>query len=175
MKTIGFDLDETLIELSALIKKVFKDFDCLYEPPEDWTMSNYPNKVKKEIFRRFKDNRYMCNLKPFKQSRPTLKALKKLGYKLIIITARDKSLNTIDYVNSLFNVDKVFVVGLDQSKKELIKKEKIDLWVDDAPHQIEELKKDIPCLLIRNKHTKYNYYINDCPIIKNVGEIFKYL
>lgn len=160
MKTIGMDLDETLVDLQSKINKLFKKYKLQPANPVDWQFSNYPEKVRKDVFELFLNKKIMCNLKPFKYSKKLIKWLKKEGYKVVVITARDKSLkdDTIKFVKKTFNVD-CYVVGPDTSKLSLMRKLDVKLWIDDSPKTLEYYQAGINCILMSNESTLYNHYL----------------
>jgi 5'(3')-deoxyribonucleotidase len=160
---IGFDLDEVLVNLSTEIKKIFKKQKQKYLHTIDWNFSNYPNKIRQETFKLFEKKDIMCKLRATPLSKLLINTLKENGNKVIVITARNINIkdDTIKFVKRLFKVP-CYVVGPDESKLDILEKEKIDIWVDDCPKYLEKYEQHgIKCIMISNKNTVYNHYLRN--------------
>jgi phosphoglycolate phosphatase-like HAD superfamily hydrolase len=162
MLTIGFDLDETLCDLQSQVNKLFNKYNLQPVSPIDWEFSNYSSELKKDVFKLFLDKDIMCSLKPFEKSIELINWLKNKDYKVVVVTARDKSLeiDTIQFVQKLFDVD-CYVTGVNESKISLLKKLNVDIWVDDSPKIIEYQEAGLYCIMISNQSTLYNHYLRD--------------
>jgi 5'(3')-deoxyribonucleotidase len=162
MLVIGIDLDETLCDLQSQVNKLFYKYNLQPVSPIDWQFSNYSENVKQEVFKLFLDKDIMCNLKPFEKSVELINWLKNQGYKVFVITARDKSLetDTIQFVRELFDVD-CYVTGTNESKISLLKKLNVNIWIDDSPKIIDYLEAGLFCIMISNQSTIYNHYLRD--------------
>jgi len=163
MYNIAFDLDDCLVDLFAEIKKIFKLNNKKYLPVIDWNFSNYPDDIKKQIYEMFQDPKRMCQLKTFSFAKILLKYLKSRGYCINIVTARHENIKqqTINFVYELFGIIPI-VVNFGESKLEVLKKLKTDIYIDDCPLQLDTyMKNGIRCILISNKNTLYNWYIRD--------------
>ncbi|MFA5484900.1 MAG: hypothetical protein WC260_01465 [Candidatus Pacearchaeota archaeon] len=121
---IGLDLDNTLI-YTNIVQDTLDEYG-----------RELPSEVRTEILRRFKLPEYNCYVPALKGVKRSLNIWKRLGYKLIVITARPSEIekDTIDMVKRLFPVvDKVIVVS-NKEKKQTLVNENIDVFVDDAGH-----------------------------------------
>ncbi len=178
MAIIGFDLDSTLVDLEMPIKQIFKKRGLTYKLAVDWNFSNYPKKLKDEIFEMFKDANQMCTLKPFKYAKKVIKYLQKKGHTVYIITARHTCIveATKKFVYKLFKIDPI-VVNFGENKLHILRKNNISIYIDDCPHQVLDLKKEgIDCVLISNKDTLYNHYARkDCFYLMNMKHLYKLL
>lgn len=157
---IGFDLDNTLLD-TKILKYVFEKNNMRYYPAINWDMSNYPDNIRQEIFKLFKSDMMIHkNTLPFAVE--LIKKLKAEGHKIVVITARDKSLEkkTIELVHELFDV-KCLVVGLHDSKLDLLEHYEIDLWIDDSPRIEEYFEAGISCIMISNEDTLYNHHLRN--------------
>jgi FMN phosphatase YigB (HAD superfamily) len=168
---VAFDLDSTLVDLEEPIENICRKMNFKYEPARDWNFSNYPENVKQEIFKMFKDPAVMCNLKPYPKSVELIELLKKHN-KVIIITSRVMIEETKEFVKNLFNVP-CFVVDMGKSKLKILKKEKIDIWADDCPNELLKYQKFVECIMISNSNTIYNHYLrNEIYNIESVEYLF---
>ena len=179
---IGLDLDNTLIDTN-IVQDVLDDFgiiDITYKDVYHWDLRDLPPEIRTEVFRRYKMPEYNCNVPAIKGVRRKLNIWKRLGHKLIIITSRPKEIEqeTIDMVMKTFPVVDKVIVAYDKKKKDILVEEKIDMFVDDAPHHIEEaIEAKIKYIyLISNKHTPYNYEYKEqhqnMNIVKGINYIF---
>jgi len=179
---IGIDLDDTLINLNV-VKLTSKEmnFDLNRVRNFDWEMSEFPNELRNEIYKRFKTPKYMCE-EPYINFIPNIKnkldKLKNDGHKIILITARDKSIRKESkiLINKVYpKFDKIHFVSRGQSKLSLFKKEKLNIWIDDHPMNCKRaLMLGIKVFLISNKSTPYNYNIKNhknLTIIKKFTDI----
>lgn len=165
---IGIDLDETLIDFSPVFKKAFACFGLEYQKPKTWTMADYPEKVKEQIIQNFYDESIMCNLEPYPDSKYFIDFMRSKGHKVYIVTARGKFLNNEPFIKSMFDVDGIYVVEPGESKLSVLEELEIDIWIDDNPVEIEELKKtDIELVIVKNENTLYNHHV------ENVAEVEK--
>ncbi len=173
---IGLDYDNTLVDSSYNAIALAEENTGIKAPSynHDWHFTGFPKKLVVEIQRLFKDDMFMNNVFTFRTVVPTLYKWKKAGHKLIIITARAEEVRkgTKFMVKRIFPmIDKLLFVDIGGDKTELMKKEKLDIWIDDSPHGI--LQADalgIKTYLIHNKYTKcYNSIITKK--YKNVTKI----
>jgi len=160
---IGLDYDNTLVDTSYNTIALAEENLGIKAPSynHDWCFSGFPKPLVDEITRLFKDDSFMNNVFTFRTVVPTLYKWKKAGHKIIIITARAPEVRkgTRQMVKRIFPmVDKLLFVDMGQSKSEIMKKEKLDIWIDDAPHGVLQSKElGIKTYLIHNKYTKcYN-------------------
>lgn len=174
---ICFDLDSTLVDLQEPIKKIFKKHNIKYYPAIDWGMHNYPENIRKEIYKMFANPDAMCNLKPFPYARKCIDYLINKGHHVIIVTSRHDNIKekTIEMVDNLFNV-KCIVVPFGKSKLDVLLENKISLYVDDCSNNLVEYTlAGIRCILISNKETQYNYAFRPCVTwVKNIKKFYKW-
>lgn len=164
---IGFDLDNTLIDLDVN-KYLVNHFNYHSHKSEvmDWDYSTFPKEIKDIIFDLFKANTFMCgdNIQPFPNVQDKVKELSK-QHNIILITARNENLTegTIKLVNKFFpEIKDINLVGFNMSKKDLFKEKKLDLWIDDSPHGVKDsIDLNIKTHLISNDNTKYNWIARD--------------
>jgi FMN phosphatase YigB (HAD superfamily) len=162
-KTIGFDLDNTLCDLTSPIKEIFKTYGVNFYSSLDWNFSNYPEDIKKDIYKLFNNKEVMCNLKPFKDSASVINYLESKNYKVVVVTARNKSfeIETIKFVKNLFGKDiDCYVVSPNESKWDILRKINAVYWIDDCPQYLNEYQeRGLKCFMISNDDTKYNHYL----------------
>lgn len=166
---IGFDLDNTLIDLDVnkeLIKRF--NYHSVKSDVNDWDYSNFPEHMRTEIFKLFKDESFMCGetIIPFPNIQNKIKELSK-KHNVVLITARAPNLTegTIEIVNKYFpEIKDINLVGFNMSKKNLFIEKELDLWIDDSPHGIKDsLELDIKTYLVSNEHTRYNHCVLNQP------------
>ena len=162
---IGIDLDQTLVYMEESVVKIAAKNTKTKSYPKrfDYNFSEFPEEMRKEIFRLFEDPIYMKRIVPLPGAVNKLNQWKKEGHKIVIITARDLSVEEVtrEAVKKYFPmVDALHFVGIGNSKEVLFKSEKIDVWVDDNPKDvIASTKMGIRTCLISNSHTCYNWDI----------------
>ena len=105
----------------------------------------------------------MCNLSDYPGAKEKLKEWRQSGHKIVLITARCKEIRekTVEMVNRLFPglISEIEFVNPGQSKIELMRKHKIDVWVDDSPVEIKNsIALKIKTFLICNEFTSYNHH-----------------
>ncbi len=148
-----------------------------YQPAIDWNFSNAPKIVKEEIYRSFKDPKVMCNLKPLQYAQELLELLPELGCRIIIITVRHNEIEkqTREMVQRLFGDVKLYIVPFNTSKLEIMKKEKMEFWIDDSAQFLKEYEASgIRCIMISDKYSIHNHYLrNEINWVKNVGKIYE--
>lgn len=178
---IGTDLDATLVDTATNVVYMacrnIGDYTYL-NANHDWHFTGWPENLRQEISRLFRDENFMCNCMTFSGVIPTLYKWKDVGHSIIIITARAPEIRegTRQMVSRLFPmIDKLLFVGIDESKRDLMVSEKLDMWIDDAPHGIQQaLDLGIKPYLIHNKYTKkYNSNILGLDVnpVKVISEI----
>lgn len=177
IKTIGIDLDSTLIETnaaSAAAKELGYDYvdkDVLH-----WNHLNFPEDLRSKIMEYFVNPIFMCdNAKPIEKAQETIKRWTEEGHNIVLITARSEPIRvrTIAMVNRLFpEITDINFVGMDQSKKDVMRDKGIDVWIDDAPHGVvDAMDIDIPTYLVSNNYTKYNWKVKNDSRLKDVVKI----
>ncbi len=175
---IGFDLDNTLIHLDIIdILANEYNYPCTIQQYTDWNMNNFPKYIQSKAMKLFRDHNFMCeNIKTIKGAKKIISELSK-DHNIFIITARVKKLHkkTEKLVNELFPEVKGFhCVGYNKSKKDLFIENKLDIWIDDAPHGVKDaLDCGIITYLISNNKTRYNWHIKDLPNLNVVSSVNK--
>lgn len=174
---IGFDLDNTLFSLTA-VEVVAKEMGLSYTQKDstDWSLNCFPPEMRNRIKELFRTPEYMGNLKPYPGTYEKLKAWKEEGHKLFAITARTEAVHevTIEMCNRHFPelFESVEFVEHDSSKQPLLKKNNIDIWIDDAPMEVQRaIYNNIETYMISNKDTAYNFYLRNWRFIPWVESV----
>ncbi len=138
---IGIDIDDTMAEtfdyLMPYIAEFFK-VDIKYLKDNNISYCNLPEEMKErelEFAQKYYDK--VIPNTPFKtEVAEYIDKIKELGHKIVIITARDKTLYTDEYKttieelkNNNIHYDKLIC---DFDKANACKNEKIDLFIDDS-------------------------------------------
>ena len=159
---IGIDLDSTLVDTESLITKYRKKHN-VENLEYDWKFTGYPEEFKKDIYEAFKSEAMNC-LPVFKGVPELLKKLWE-DNTIYIITARAECIRagTLNFIEKDIKYkDGVFFVDVGESKKDIFKKLKLDMWIDDAPHDLLTAKGlGIYTVMISNESTPYNHYIRE--------------
>lgn len=158
---IGMDIDDTMTDtfdyLMPYIAEFFK-VDINYLKDNNISYSNLPEKMKErelEFAKKYYDN--VIPNTPFKPKvADCINKIKDLGHKIIVITARDKSLYTDEYKTTIkelkdnnINYDKLIC---DFDKATVCKTEKIDLFIDDSIENCTKVDKlGIETILFNSK------------------------
>jgi len=162
---IGIDLDQTLVYMEESVIKIAATNTKTKSYPKrfDYNFSEFPEEMRKEIFRLFKDPVYMKRIVPIPGVTSKLKQWKQEGHKIVIITARDLCVEEVtrEAVKKYFPmVDTIHFVGIGNSKESLFKSEKIDVWIDDNPKDvIASTNMGIRTCIVSSSHTCYNWDI----------------
>lgn len=161
---LGIDLDSTLVNLPT-IDKVSSDLELNIKPTDfhDWNYSQFPKEFRERAMQLFRDSTFMCNLLPFYGAQEKVKEWSIAGHELVLITARHEDIRhgTIRLVNRLFpEISTIDFVDQNASKSGLMVKYKLDRWIDDSPHEVENsLSLGIVTHLISNDRTPYNHHV----------------
>ena len=162
---IGVDLDSTIIKMRAVeaaskaLGYEFTDKNAIL-----WNHPNFPDDLRETIFDLFNDPKIMCEEAwPIEGAQTRVQQWTKKGHNVILITARDLPIRdaTVKMVNEHFpEITDINFVAQTESKTEVMKAKKLDLWIDDAPHGvIDSLALGIRTYLISNNYTKYNHSV----------------
>jgi len=159
---IGVDLDQTLIDhLIPVEKQAAKNLGIIKYPEiKDWYFSNYTKEHKTEVMRLFNDSFFMGinGNEPIKFSQEKIYRWSILGHKIVIITARNKTVRkaTKYMVDEFFPVvNKLLFVEIEESKKNLMMENKLDIWIDDNPKGVQtSCDLGIETYLIYNDNSK---------------------
>lgn len=173
---IGLDLDGSLIYNTIdVVNLAAKNLGLeKYSVRPDYYFSTLMEEHRKEILRLFLIPEIMCkNMLPFPGTVEKLQEWKDKKYKIVIISAREKPVysGTHKMIKELFAnlIDTVHFTGnMWGDKKELMLKEKIEIWIDDAPHGIQtSLDLGIETFMIHNSYSFYNKDVIGTLIDKN--------
>jgi hypothetical protein len=170
LRKIGIDLDNTLIRsINREVDIAAKNLGIKKYPDIcDYWFSNLTKEHRNECMRLFHDPNFMGykNQIPIENNYYKLIKWQELGYNILIMTAREKSVHkvTLDLVKLYFPlIKKVLFCDIKESKEQLMLNEGLDIWIDDAPHGIEtSCKLGIRTYLIYNERTK-KYIPEDIP------------
>jgi len=175
---IGIDIDDTVSETEKAFILFEKEYDKLlggkgivfpnrrYWHKYDWTEEEQKEFLKK-YFLKIIENCY-----PIIKSQKIISKLKEEGNEIIFITARsdhDGSTYELTYnwlKNFEFPVDKL-IIGAHE-KGNICKDEKIDIFIDDSPHQCLDVKEFTDALVIG-----FNQENNDFICAKNWDEVYE--
>lgn len=155
---IGIDVDDTLVSTSESFDKVIKkhnvDFNKKFK--DRWT-----EKEKTFIFDNYlEETLYNAEIK--KGAKKVINYLADLGYKLVIITARDNNhcKNIEEYTINFVKKEglKITEFYFGQFKKsDLAKKLNLDLMIDDNKYIYNNMKEEnIDCILFGDKIKNWN-------------------
>jgi len=165
MSNIGIDLDGTLIEfLTGFKKQIAMDFKIKEKdlPQQiDYFWSNFPQEFKNRVEELIEDPYFMGpeNIITDIYTIDALLHFKEEGHKIIVITARSEKIRkqTEEIINRFFPnlIDKLILVKNVTDKKEKMIEEKINYWIDDAPHGCTiSIELGLPTFLLYNKYTE---------------------
>jgi 5'(3')-deoxyribonucleotidase len=167
---IGIDLDNTLVNLNDFwIRKVSKELGYNFTGKDHtrWSFDNYPQDFIKRTFELMVDPFFMGNLPIIDGAFGKLLEWKEAGHTLIVITSRCKELEEVTcnfIIREFSQINKTFVLGVDNDKEDILVKEKINVIVDDNPMCIKSaIKLGIKHIfMISNIDTGYNHpYIEE--------------
>ncbi len=161
---IGCDLDGVLVGLKVVEFATNKTKD--ESDVQDYAYSHFTEDIRQLIFSYFHDPVMMCEkIKVLDGVKETLDAWKSSGHTLFLITARAKPIReaTLKMVERLFGgiFQDVRFVNIDENKTEVLKELGVDIFIDDAPHNVLAAYKDIPTVMVSNKYTKYNHHLRE--------------
>ena len=161
---IGIDIDDTLVSSSESFDKVIKKYNVDFNKKfkDEWTQEE-----RDFIFENYLKE-ILVNAPLKKGAKEVINYLDSLGYKLIIITARNNNhCKDIEKITREFikkeNI-KISKFYFGQFKKsDLAKELNLDLMIDDSEYVYNNMKEDnIECILFGDK-------------IKNWDEVLKYI
>ena len=138
---IGIDIDDTMADTFDYLMPYIAEFfniDIKYLKDKNISYSTFPKEMKErelEFARKYYDK--IIPGTPFKPKvAEYIDKIRNLGHKIIVITARDKTLYTDEYKttieelkNNNIHYDKLIC---DFDKAKVCKNEKIDLFIDDS-------------------------------------------
>lgn len=176
---IGIDLDNTLVFCNAIeyvSKKLGYNFTD--RKKRDWYFTGWPEDFRTEVFKTFRNPVFMGNLKPIPGAVKKLEEWRNSGHSIVILTSRSSSSQmmnvTMDLVEKCFSYNALTAVGT-KSKKEDMKHYKLNVWIDDSPHGVEEsLELGIKTYLISNYRTPYNWEAaknKSLTVVKSVKDV----
>jgi 5'(3')-deoxyribonucleotidase len=164
---IGIDLDTTLIKLPHM-EIASKEFGVNFNETDvqDWAFQKgFTELFRKRIFELFSDPVIMCEkIVPIDGTQNKIREWFNRGFNLNVITSRADILQfkTVEMISILYpEISSVHFCPINKDKNEILIDKKIDIFIDDGPHNIESaLKlKNINCIMISNKYTRYNWHL----------------
>jgi hypothetical protein len=171
---IGTDLDGVLVD-SVIPVVEFAERNTGIKAPEgkrDWYFSTFPEPLRKEIQRLFRDDAFMNNTHTFHGVASTLLKWKDAGHVVYIITARTEAIreNTKKMVERMFAgmYAGLYFVDIGTPKTDIMRQLKIERWIDDSGHGCKEAcELGIRTFLIHNRYTtEYNQcVIGELPVV----------
>lgn len=150
---IGIDIDDTLVSSSESFDEVIKKYNVDFKKKfkDIWT-----DEEKKFIFSNYLEET-LVNAKLKDDAKEVLDYLDSIGYKLIIITARNnghcKNIEefTIEFIKKENIKISEFYFG-EFKKSDLAKKLNLDLMIDDSYYVYKNMKEEnIDCVLFGDK------------------------
>lgn len=197
MRNISLDLDNTVFDLEPVYKMGFKNFPQYeYQPPKTWAVyDTYPRDVADNILALFKtianyetpllDVRYPSLIQKWRQKHNIKIITSRKSFEpdiTILDQGKERKISWVLYhtfkqvrdAGMDFSLDDIVDVRKN-SKLEAIKKENIDLVIDDSPIVVEEcLEAGIDCVMISTERTIYNHHLrNKAQWAKNLFEVAK--
>ena len=168
---IGIDIDDTMADTFDYLMPYIAEFfniDIKYLKDKNISYSTFPKEMKErelEFARKYYDK--VIPSTPFKPKvAEYIDKIRNLGHKIIVITARDKTLYTDEYKTTIkelknndIHYDKLIC---DFDKVKVCKNEKIDLFIDDSISNCNKVNElGIETILFNSKsniNTKTNLY-----------------
>jgi beta-phosphoglucomutase-like phosphatase (HAD superfamily) len=171
---IGTDLDGVLVDSVIPVVELAERNTGIKVPDgkRDWYFSTFPELLRKEIQRLFRDDAFMNNTHTFHGVASTLLKWKDAGHIVYIITARVPEIreNTKKMVDRMFGgmYAALYYVDIGKPKTDLMRQLKLQIWIDDSSHGAKEsCELGIRTFLIHNKYTaEYNQcVIGELPVV----------
>lgn len=159
LKTAMIDLDNVMVNL-PVVEDCSRELGLKYTTGDvmSWGYKEFPEELRRLIYKKFSDPCYMCNLKPFPWVTSKIKELWNRGIQVICITQRDEIVwnGTSSMVNHLFRDIKATILCSDKSK--ILLHNSPNYYVDDNPACMKAAHTaGIKTYLVSNENTKYNH------------------
>lgn len=188
---IGVDVDGILTNLQEFMNKAGKDFAKRHNIECKNNVYGYNTLERfgwgKEIDNLFWEETfflYCNNVKMKENASQIIHKLKEDGHKIYIVTARyyceentslgEKSRECLTnwLKNNDIYYDKIFYTGGKTSKLPIIEDNQIDIFIDDAVKNIDEISKKIPVICLNEPYNKV-YENNNMTRCENWEEIYR--
>ena len=167
---IGIDIDNTITDTLSVMKKYCKKYNDevvkrnLLMNEDGFAASNlyeWTDKEKEDFF----NNVYEDAIEkvPLKENaREIIDRLKNEGKMIYIITARSKGKNPYQLTKNFLQRENVIYdeLVLEKDKKQFCIDNNIDVLIDDAPQNINNVSQVIPVIVLNAKHNKMCKGIN---------------
>ena len=163
-KRISIDLDNTIFDMATEYRAIIESHGCKYRSPVSYNVYNcgYPTHVADALCEMFQSDT-VYNTRVFDEKLPgALNAIyQDPRYMLFYITERDLShgRDKTQLNNAGIICDDFRLINY-SPKVEILKKYKINLCFDDAPHVVAGcLENNIDVVMISNDDTAYNHHL----------------
>lgn len=171
MKTIGIDIDNTITETTKVANYYLSKFTQEYSDYHELPREEYQKFLSKYLREIVKNNILKEGVKE------AFEFLKKQGFRIVIITARNNLYeplvieNTLKFLaqNSL-KYDKILFDELNiGDKANQARDEKVDIFIDDKETVLDSLAKiGIECIRFSDRKSKYKTFNNWSDIIEYI-------
>ncbi len=189
---IGIDIDNTLTKVQEKLNKAAFDYaNSLGKNIKDCNISmkdinndgdtyrkkfKFNNEELKYFLKEIQEN-ITNNASPRENAKEVIDKLKNDGHQIYIITARDSEFHDDPYMYSKNWLDKnkiyydKLIVNA-RNKKDVCKKEEIDLFIDDQPNNcLQILNAGIKAIMITDNDDNFDGIIN----LKNWNDIYNFI
>lgn len=189
---IGIDIDNTLTKVQEKLNKATFDYaNSLGKNIKDCNISmkdinndgdtyrkkfKFNNEELKYFLKEIQEN-ITNNASPRENAKEVIDKLKNDGHQIYIITARDSEFHDDPYMYSKNWLDKnkiyydKLIVNA-RNKKDVCKKEEIDLFIDDQPNNcLQILNAGIKAIMITDNDDNFDGIIN----LKNWNDIYNFI
>lgn len=160
---ICVDLDGVLIGLKAI--SLASDGVLGESDATDYKMTCFSEELRQAIFSHFHNPKTMCeDVKVLEGVIETLSEWVYQGHKVYIVTARSEVIRKetrVMVANSFPMVTGLKFVNIDEDKNRVLRELRCDLFIDDAPHNIEASSTEFFTVMISNKYTRYNHFLRE--------------
>lgn len=179
---IAIDIDDTIMNtfdyLMPCVAEYF-NIHIAYLKEKNISYCNWPEEWKKDEipFAQKYYDKLIANTPIKPDAVEYLNKIKQLGHSIFIVTARSKQLYTDPYKTTTNQLQKnhvcydKLICSFDKAKACI--EEKIDLFIDDSPHNCIAVKNTgIPVLLFDSKH---NQNVTEFQRVCNWKEVYEYI
>lgn len=162
-KVVSIDLDNVIFNNKELMIPIFKKHGYEYFPPKDWEMSEYPEEVRNELFKLFKDPKFAEQPLIEKDIRYKLHEIDKI-YNIKFVSNRYERIFLDTFKQLLFQFPDFFTIEklifAISKKSNVLKKYDLEMHFDDSPYVIEDLKENnLNVTMVSNDDTPYNHHL----------------
>lgn len=180
---IGIDIDDTITETSEfLMPYVAKYFsiDIDYLKKNNICYNNLPEEYKeREVeFGKSTFGKVLLDVKLKQNAKETIDKLKEEGNRIIIITARDKTIYDDPFGFTSKQLEKLGIkydkLVCSFNKKQICIDEKIDFFIDDSVENLNKVEGSVDKVLLFNSRTNIGE-ANHFTRVNSWKEIYKYI